>query len=253
MMIDTQILSYAYKGQSTADLSASVGGAAISSVVAHEFLETYLPASTTAARYYIRYHKGHPYPMQQPERPPSTTRPPMIDKLIFEFGGDFPSIVEYGSRAMAAIVNDRAHAAFAGILDSLDKPFRKKIRPRFGFICREIDECVPLSAETARIGLHLFDQFTRRHSVKGNVRNSVSDMMILATAVSCRARLLSKDSLLNRFAAEVYGVSWQEAGQRRIAIDFQRLDATPVQRRTESKGYINRGWRIADDLRRTPV
>ena len=212
MMLDTQVLSDAYKGR-----DEPVQGARISSIVAGEFLEIYLPTSFAKARYYIRYHSGHTmaHDILGGELPPSTRKPSYIDRLILEFGRDYPTVIEYGSRAMAAIINDRNHGMYAQIVGSFDKAFQKKVRPRFAFICGQIGQCVPLTRETAEVGMYLFGAFTRKYAVKDDFRNSINDMMIIATARSSGERLISKDSLLNRFAADVFGVS---AGSRPVVI-----------------------------------
>jgi hypothetical protein len=174
----------------------------------------------------------------------------MIDRLIFNFGRDFPALIEFGSRAVAAIVNDRNHAAFAGVLSSLDKAFQKRMRPRFAFLCSEVLECVPLTRETADVGIRLLDGFSQQHSLKGNFRNSVNDMMILAAAISSKDDLLTEDSLLARFAASVRGAPFTEERGGTLRINFGRGLATRSTQTRESKGYINRGWRVAEDVRR---
>lgn len=244
MMIDTQVLSYAYKGR-----PPPVARARISSVVAHEFLEVYHPAWSTRFRYYIKYYGGRHFGAVPSS--PAHWKGGMVERLVLDFGTDHPQLLEFNSRATASIINDRNVAAYGHILESLDKVSQKKLRPRFAFLCTHIAECVPLVAQTAELGIELLWRFVQHYNVKGTFRNSANDMLILATAIASKDDLITEDSLLARFAARERGVAIQDTGQGTIRINF----AAPKPMRSgpsgESKGYVNRGWRIAEDLRRT--
>ncbi|VDS09715.1 hypothetical protein PARHAE_02922 [Paracoccus haematequi] len=243
MMIDTQILSYAYKGRGIA-----VSSARISSVAAHEFLEVYDPNSTTRFRYYIKYQAGRHF--GAPSISPANWKGGAVQRLVLDFGADYPQLIEFNSRATAAIINDRNVPAFGHILSSLEKPLQKKLRPRFAYLCEHIRECVPLVPQTAEIGIQLLWDFVQHNNVKANFRNSVNDMMILATAISGGENLLTDDSLLARFAAAQQHAPLREVGDGLIAIDFERKEGVRKRLSSESKGYINRGWRIAVDTQR---
>lgn len=243
MMIDTQILSYAYKGRGSA-----VSSVRISSVAAHEFLEVSDPDSTTRFRYYIKYLSGRH--LGAPAVSPSHWKGGAIERLVLDFGGDYPQLIEFNSRATAAIINDRNGLAFAHILSSLDKALQKKLRPRFTFLCKHICECVPLAPQTAEIGIQLLWDFVQHHNVKTNFRNSVNDMMILATAIAGHEQLLTDDNPLARFAAAQQQAPLREVGQGLIEIDFERRIEVGQSHSNESKGYINRGWRIAAEKQR---
>jgi hypothetical protein len=243
MMIDTQILSCAYK-----DRAIGVSSARISSVAAHEFLEVYDPDSPTRFRYYIKYMFGRHFGM--PAISPAYRKGGAVERLVFDFGSDYPQLIEFNSRATAAIINDRNSHAFGHILSALDKPMQKKLRPRFAFLCEHVGECVPLAPQTAEMGIQLLWNFVQHHNVKANFRNSVNDMMILATAIVGREQLLTDDNLLARFAAGQHHAPIREVGQDMIEIDFERRTATAQRLSNESKGYINRGWRIAEETRR---
>ncbi|MEZ0000750.1 hypothetical protein [Sinorhizobium fredii] len=246
MMVDTQILSYVYKGREIA-----LSSARISSVAAHEFLEAYDPASTTRFRYYIKYQSGRHFGI--PAVSPAQRKGGAVQRLVLDFGSDYPQLIEFNSRATASIINDRNIPAFGHVLSSLDKTVQKKLRPRFAFLCDKVDECVPLSPQTAELAIQLLWEFVQNNNVKGNFRNSVNDMMILATAISGREHLLTEDNLLMRFAATRLQAPIREFGQNLIEIDFERNTEGQKRSSNESKGYINRGWRIAADVQRRPI
>ncbi|MER8817208.1 hypothetical protein NKJ36_24980 [Mesorhizobium sp. M0142] len=127
---------------------------------------------------------------------------------------------------------------------------QKKLRPRFAFLCEHIEECVPLVPQTAEMGIQLLWEFVQHHNVKANFRNSVNDMMILATAIALSERLLTDENLLTRFAAAQREAPLRELDEGVIEIDFERHPGQAQPPRPRARGYINRGWRIAMETRR---
>jgi hypothetical protein len=92
--------------------------------------------------------------------------------------------------------------------------------------------------------------FVQHHNVKANFRNSVNDMMILATAIAGHEQLLTDDNLLARFAAAQRQAPLREVGEGLIEIDFERSIGVGRRLPNESKGYINCGSRIAVEKHR---
>lgn len=250
VLLDTQILSYAYKGQAV-DISA----AKISSVTAHEFLEIYDSQSLKRFRYYIKYLRGHHSAGLRPS--PAEEKTAYLERLHLDFGSDHPKIIEFHSHATAAIINDRNILAFAGITSTLSRRRQRKLRSQFAFLCNQKITCVPLQAATAELGAQLLWRFSQSNNIKtggeGKFRNSINDMMILATAITARERLVTDDKLLRRFAATLPHTQLKELGDDMVEISFREDNVADAFHAQESKGYINRGWRIATDLRRTPI
>lgn len=242
-MVDTQILSYAYKEQ-----SLPTNNFCISSVVAHEFLEIYHSGWPTRFRYYVKYLGGRH--LGGVARSPAHRKNGMIERIVLDFGIDYPQLIEFNSRATAAIINDKNLPAYCQILSSLDKKLQKKLRSRFAFLCNHVAECKPLTTQTAELGIELLWRFMQHHNVKGAFRNSVNDMLILASAIASKDDLITEDSLLARFAARERGISVQDAGLGTVKISFGAPMTTANRTNRESKGYINRGWKIAEDVRR---
>lgn len=87
----------------------------------------------------------------------------------------------------------------------------------------------------------LFSEFVSEYECKDNVRNTINDILILSTAIGTRSQLVTKDSVLNRFAAKHYGAAIAELGGN-LHLNFAD-EANPIQSASkESKGYVNRGW-----------
>lgn len=128
------------------------------------------------------------------------------------------------------------------------KKSQKKLKPRFAFICNNVEECVPITVPTAEIGIELLWRFVQNNNLKNSFRNSVNDMMILASAISSKDDLITEDNLLARFAARERGATVHDAGSGRIKINFGAPMPVTNRINRESKGYINRSWRIAEDV-----
>lgn len=251
MLLDTQILSYAYKGRAIA-----IDGAKISSVTAHEFFEIYDRGSLTRFRYYIKYLRGH-YHSARPRSSPAEEKTGRLERIYLDFGSDHPKVIEFNSHATAAIINDRNIPAFAGVTSTLSRRRKKKLRSQFAFLCNQRIACIPLQAATAELGAQLLWKFSQTNNIKagdeGKFRNSINDMMILATAITAREQLRTDDKLLAQFAATLPHAQLKELDADMVEITFRQDSVTDAFHAQESKGYVNRGWRIATDLRRTPI
>ena len=110
MFIDTNVVSYAKTGR----LPESIRGANLSSVAASELLRVY-GGNRTSANYYVPLlssrHIAASIASLKRDRP-YTKR--STDHIVFSFGSDFESLIEFGSNAIAKMVNDK-NVLFLGI------------------------------------------------------------------------------------------------------------------------------------------
>lgn len=247
IFLDTQVISYAFKGSSDEHMD----GLHISSVVANEFLEAH-SKDTTSATYYVptnglvfnkpghlgsllqsvmdRYRK-HPFPKYS------------TDKISLYFGQDYPTVVEYGSIAISRLINAKGLKAYKLSISSLDKRKQRKLKQRFEFLADNSIICSPLNPKCARIGQNLLYEFTEKYTLKKNFRNSLSDILILATALSCEGQLITKDSLLASFC-EKQGILKRKKHGSWVRCETDVSDTTIRKRQRESKGYVNRSWEV---------
>jgi hypothetical protein len=75
--------------------------------------------------------------------------------------------------------------------------------------------------------------------------------VILATAITSGEQLNTADTLLSRFAPETYAADAIPTADDSLMIDFRRVLQGKKRDSAESKGYINRGWQIADGIKHT--
>lgn len=235
-ILDTQIISYAFKGA----YDGKVEQQFISSITAKEFLLVQ-NSGPTKASYYLPLRWG----LTQPGIPLAKHKysKRSTDQIVLDFAQDYPSIIEYGNFAISEIINLRAKPVIKAAIDHIDREQRKLILDRFDFLMSQQVKSLPLNKNIIELGLNLFSEFISRYSSKENYRNTVNDILILATAINSSSTLITRDSLLNRFAAEYYGVTVKE-GSDIFLIDFGKERQPERHTSHESKGYINNGWKV---------
>ncbi len=241
MFIDTHIVSYAKKGL----LTQSIRGANISSVAASELLLVY-GGRRTAANYYVPVayplHMGtHIASLKRDQPYPKGS----TDRVVFSFGSDFEPLIEFGSKALARMVNERDAELLRQSISFLDKQKQKIIREDFGFLVENDVHCVPLRPGTVEIGYRLLEAFKLSgERFKSTFRNTWNDLLILAAAWDHGDVLWSEDSQLNRFSATSFG-ECSELIPGVLKIHFHRTGDRGTQRHRgdESKHYVNKGWR----------
>lgn len=240
MFIDTHIVSYAKKGH----LTESIRGATISSVAVSELLLVY-GDKRTAANYYVPLgyplHTGASIASLKRDHPYSKRS---TDRVVFSFGSDFEPLIEYGSNAIARMVNDRNVELLRQSISFLDKPKQKVIREDFDFLIENDVRCVPLKPSIVESGYRLLKAFhLSGERFKTTFRNSWNDLLILASAWDHDDDLWSCDSQLNRFAAAAFGEYNQWIpGLLKIRLRAATI-GTQQRDNRESKGYVNKEWR----------
>jgi predicted nucleic acid-binding protein len=251
---DTQVLSYYYKGAEPLPSSPI----SISSITAAEFL-LIQSASPSGANYYpilparFKHRIGGLFTG-------ALTDPRMLfnsklhaarakrrtDQLVLNFNGRMPSFIEFGSVAISEIINKRYADIYTASIAHLEKNLQRKLKDKLLFLLRNKVQCLAVTPAIACVGMNILGQFLDKYEAKQNTRNTVNDILILSTAVEHSLPLLTKDSLLKRFAAELLGAPCSEHPMDRLIIDFTSQEVTDRRRPFESKGYINRGWQIME-------
>jgi predicted nucleic acid-binding protein len=252
IILDTQIISYAVKGNLKESLPADF---AITSTVAHEFLRV-RDKRTGAARYYTplphgmlpdaranyaagqRIHGG-----RRPSNRPLFKR--VTDKVLMDFNNEYPSVVEYGHAGIAHLINTANRTIFAESITHLPKRERKRLICNFEFLADHASECIPLDVEAVSSAFRYLKELEAKGvSLKADFRNSLNDMLILATADIRGAGLRTMDGLLAQFAREC-GVVEVESRGGIYDLTPKRQENEGRKTLRESKGYRNTAWRYA--------
>jgi len=239
-ILDTNIISLAMRGSFPHD----VAGQTISSVTAHEFLKSY-SLDTSKARYYVPTPsrlRTHTHDALVSHRSHGISKR-VTDQLILDLGRGLPSVIEFGSFAIAEIINKRMYDVYRYSVRHLPRAMQRTVLGRFRYLLDSKLRCVPLTRPFVEAALSLLSRFLDEHEPKGNLRNTINDMLILGTALTKDATLLTEDSLLSRFAAEraEVGITPHSAY---VSIPFSAGRAQARRTLRESKGYVNRGWQV---------
>ncbi len=236
MFLDTQILSNVKKGR----LKESIRGSSISSVVASELLMVY-SAQRTAASYYVPLLSPLHMMIQGPKMDhPFSKR--STDQIVFDFGSDYPALIEFGSFAISKMINERNVAQLRRATGHLDSKVQRLIREDFDFMVSNDIECHPLRRSAILIAHKLLAVFKAGdEAFRGTFRNSWNDLLILASAWDQDSSLRTKDSQLNRIAAGRFG-KFTEL-QDSLSIQFPSFSSAETQGK-ESPEYVNQSWRV---------
>lgn len=256
LIVDTQILSYQFKG---VEQSTQSKGLAISSITANEFLVAQ-PTNSDQPNYYIIHPAiyshfihvegggfGVPKHFGNPKWARLGAR--RTDQVIIDFGNQFSAYREYGNEAIAEIINEKHLEVYKTSIAHLPKHKQKYLLKRLKYILDSGYHCYSLTKPAVDQALNLFSEFVSKHNCKGDIRNTINDLLILSTAIDREKKFLTNDNLLNRFAAEYYEAPIHK-NKDALLIDFS--DQLIEKRKSkDSKGYINKGWSYAVRNNRT--
>jgi len=198
--IDTQILSYKFKGNKEL-FDGNIHGRYISSVVALEFLGIMVKNENKASMYPARLRGFHPISVSGIKRRKKGFEPgkQMTDKLIIDFNGEFDSIVIFSNEAISNLINAReidTLLMFASM--SLEKEDYRKFRDRIQFLIDNEITVVPITKSVVNRMQRIYALIKEDYNVKDNYRNSFMDLLILSTAFEWGGMLITKDKELNK-------------------------------------------------------
>lgn len=250
LIVDTQILSYRFKG---VEKYIHNGVFALSSITANEFLVAQ-PKNAEQPDYYIihparyshhLYAKGSGFGVPEHFGNPKWARmgARRTDQVIIDFGNQFSAYREFGNEAISEIINKKKLGIYKISIAHLPKQKQKWLLRRLKYILDSDYYCYSLTKSAVDKALSLFSEFVSEHNCKGNVRNTINDLLILSTAIDREKKFLTNDNLLNRFAADYYKAPAHK-DEDQLLIDFSEKQVEKRENR-ESKGYINNGWSYA--------
>jgi len=246
MIIDTQIISYRFKGQ----LSGCIGSSdEISSVTASEFLLS-KTNENNKPDYYVLHPTQYPYltmfdtivlddHFKNPKL--AKLRANRTDSFTIDFNNQFPPYKIFGNEAISEIINTKNYALYKLSIAHLSKKKQKYLKKRMEFVFDSDFICHPVNESIIQFSMQLYFELEQKYNFKDNIKNSINDLLILSTACLKEKTLFTEDKLLNVFAAEklLATVSRNSDG---IILDFSTQERVESRISTESKGYINRGW-----------
>lgn len=171
------------------------------------------------------------------------------DALHIDFGGQFPSIIEFNSLSLSFAINHGRTRSFTSAVRFLPPDTTKLLVRRFKFLVGARVMCIPVTSDDVQLGFNLLGQFLENHEPKKNFRNTWNDILILGSAINRAATLITQDTLLSRFAGDAYGAKRQSTGAD-LTLQFPSKPPQRKASQSESKGYVNNSWRVYEARKR---
>ncbi|MDX2284938.1 MAG: hypothetical protein NW241_12300 [Bacteroidia bacterium] len=244
MILDTQIISYYFSGYWEAKEAMN---AEISSVTASEFL-LFHTRENNSVDYYVLDPERYIEEMVEMLMLEHAKNPKWAklgrrrtDSLIIDFSKDFPPYRLYGNKAITSIINNQKIKIFKASIAHLKKERQKMLSRKIEFLFDYEIKCHGIDESVCNIGMDLFEKFQSNISPKNNIKNTINDILILATSANMKQSLVTQDKVLGRFASEVYNGKIEDY-KTEIMIDFPSDESKIERKNKESKGYVNRGW-----------
>jgi predicted nucleic acid-binding protein len=250
-ILDTQIVSYAMKDRWPEGMEPQkVADSAISSVTALELLKARPQGASDRPPYYLyppllaelagddevmrkwdRDHRGKAW----------LTARNRTDQVVLDFDSDLPVVIEYGHLMVGWLLKQKRPDVFARRITRLDKKERHRLMEIFYYLTENNLRCFSLDRSVAQTSIDLLRQYAMSgNNLKADFRNSLNDMMILATSINSGTNLLTEDRALWSFAARVLSLPLNAKGPLVLLETSSQRAKSAVS--TESKGYVNRPW-----------
>ena len=244
--LDTQIISYKYKNN-TELFDGDICGRHISSIVALEFLGIMVKGENKATMYPTKLrglHAALPFIGRSKKIPPLFGKN-HTDRLIIDFNGEFDSIVVYSNEAISYLINNKELDTLLFFAKaSLDKEDYRKFRERAQFLIDSNITVVPITPDIVSRMQHIYEDIKHEYNVKGNYRNSFMDLLIVATAVENKRKLISNDKELNKVLdrnCDYLNVTTYPSGLTSVAFCQEERSNIPSKGK---RGYINNSWQV---------
>jgi len=247
MIYDTQIISYCHSGHWE---QTSVLDAHISSVTASEFL-LFHTRENSKADYYVMNpiwfnYRHAPFPLEIVKNPKwAKLGARRSDSVTIDLNGDFDSYRMFGNEAISEIINNKSMNIFEISIAHMNKDKQKMLKKKMEFLLDNNIFCHRLSDDDCELAMTLLSEFMKSFQVKNNIKNTVNDLLILATAMNQGLNLYTEDKVLGQFASKHYNATILDNSDS-IVVSFPHKDETQrIIEKSESKGYINRGWQYS--------
>ena len=244
--LDTQIISYKFKNN-TQFFNGDIKGRFISSVVALEFLGIMIKGENKAIMYPTKLKGIHSFFRFLGKRSSKEAIfwKSHTDQLIIDFNGEFDSIVIYSNESISYLINEKdLETLLFFAKTSLNKGQYRKFRERAEFLINNNITVVPLTQAIVSRMQRIYEDIKHEYNLKENYRNSFMDLLIAATAIEKKGRLISNDNELKK----VLGRNCEYINVTSYAEGLISLDRCDVQetriKKKDSKGYINNSWKV---------
>lgn len=244
--VDTQIISYVYKGN-TELYNQKIAGEMISSIIACEFLNVFVKNDLKNASYYPFYSDAFAMNVDRTGKIFHSKKhckqgKRRTDKVLINFNNTYESFIIYGNESLAKLLNCKCKKGIMATTEHLSKQKRKDISDKIDFLIDNNLKVVPLNDHIVMNMLEIMSSIDGHYNFKKNFRNSIMDLLIASTALTDGSTLCTKDYELNKVICKNYNLPYTVFNGILSINNYEKLESTHLVRE-ESKNYINRGWR----------
>ncbi len=242
-MLDTQILIQGISNQRIIGSKEYC----ISTVAASEFLQLSC-VNYNSAKYYIPKlsgfkHRGLLYQTSQRSVKNLRRFKHHTDSMKMDFANDCPTLVYFSLNALVNAITNRDVDLFRAAIEPYSSRTKKRhLLKRFYYLLDLEIECLPLGDEAIKSSYMLLGEFISKYTAKPNFRNTMNDILILASAYSIRTKLITEDKLLNTLAERLYGGKILTIKDDISELDFSISQTILANNNRGSKGYVNNSW-----------
>lgn len=249
---DTQILLHKFSNNKNslnksldADIEKQdITGGQISSVVALEFLSVMGKDCNHAKMYPVKLAINHP-PLPTHyrfRRKGCEIGKHRTDKIVIDFNSEFDNIVIYSNEAISQLINRKD---LDGLLFFARNTYCRKdyitFRNKVQFLIDNNLSVVPITQEIVNVMHHIYEEIKGEYNVKANYRNSFMDLLILATAVTYKRYLYTKDKELQKLVVRYCNYdSGIDAANGTAHIESSAIKNNGQ----DNKGFVNNKWRL---------
>lgn len=249
---DTQVLFYKFndnKNSLDKDIEdviqkCDITGGQISSVVALEFLSVMEKDCNRAKIYPVKLAINHPplpthYRFRRKGCEIGKYR---TDKIVLDFNSEFDSVVIYSNEAISQLINRKD---LDGLLFFARNTYSRKdyiaFRNKVQFLIDYDLSVAPITQEIVDVMYRIYEEIKGEYNVKANHRNSFMDLLILATAVTYKRYLYTKDKelqkLVTRYCNYDSGID--------AANETAHIESSAIKNNgQDNKGFVNNKWRL---------
>ena len=238
--IDTQIVSYKFNNNKNL-FSGEIRGKYISSIVALEFLKI---MKKKGAKMYPAKLKGW-HPGIKRSSGSRKMGKHLTDRCIIDFRGELDSIIIYSNEAISELINTKnIDILLFYAKNSLEKDEYKKFYEKVKFLMDNDIVVVPITSKTIQEMQSIYEDIKKEYNFKNDYRNSIMDLLILATAIEKKKTLITKDKVLNDVIKKCCGYLDIKKYPTGISSICYREECEPLEKKNNNKGYVNNGWKF---------
>jgi hypothetical protein len=147
------------------------------------------------------------------------------------------TVLYCGMSALADIINDHDRARFQVAINRLTPRRRLRLLHKLDFVMQANMSCDALTEEDTELALGLMKRFVETNSPKEDIRNTLNDMLVLASSINHGLVLRTDDTLLDDFARKQLNAKSTPHGDN--LVDLRTPKEECIRKNAGTRGFVN--------------